>query len=156
MTVPERVTGIGDFAFWECSALTNISLPDTITDFGIDAFFGCNQLPPILFSTGGKILFCYSHLNTDTDYSLPEGVATIANGAFAYCESLTSVTFPESLARIGDFAFWECSGLETIYFKGDAPEIGEEVFSGDPLLYYLAGAFGWTTPTWNGKATYEY
>ncbi len=153
VTVPESVTGIGDFAFWECSALTNISLPDTITDFGIDAFFGCNQLPPILFSTGGKILFCYSHLNTDTDYSLPEGVATIANGAFAYCESLTSVTFPESLARIGDFAFWECSGLETIYFKGDAPEIGEEVFSGDPLLYYLAGAFGWTTPTWNGYRT---
>ena len=153
ITIPETVTGIGDYTFWYCSGLTNISLPDTITRFGVDTFFGCDQLPPILFSTGGKILFCYSYLNTATDYSIPEGVTTIADGAFAFCDILTNITIPESLTRIGDYAFWECSDLTEVYFQGDAPEVGEDIFTDDPLLYYLAGASGWTTPTWNGYRT---
>ena len=176
ITVPDSVTGIGDYAFWYCSGLTNISLPDSVTRFGIDAFYGCDKLPPILFSVGGKILFLYSDTNTDTEYSIPEGVTTIADGAFSYCEILTSLTLPESLTRIENYAFWYCTGLAKItvpesvtrlggwafygcdsltnaYFKGDAPELGETVFTSDPLLCYIAGASGWTTPTWNGYRT---
>ena len=176
VTLAESVTGIGDYAFWDCTRLTHISIPDTITRFGIDSFYGCEQLPPILFSVGGKILFLYSYLNTETEYSIPEGVVTIADTAFAFCEYLASITIPESLTRIGGYAFWYCTGLTEItfpesvtsleemafygcdnlrsaYFQGDAPELGEEVFTSDPTLYYTAGASGWTTPTWNGYRT---
>ncbi len=176
VTIPDNVTGFGDYAFWECSGLTNISLPDTMTRFGIDAFYGCDQLPPILFSVGGKILFVYSYYITEPEYSIPEGVVTIANGAFAFCDYLVSLTIPESLTHIGDYAFWYCTGmteitfpesittlenwafygcsnLDAAYFKGDAPELGEEVFDSDPILYYSAGTSGWTTPTWNGYRT---
>jgi hypothetical protein len=176
VTIPESVTSIGDYAFWDCYGLTNISLPDTITRFGINAFYGCDKLPPVLFSVGGKILFVYSYLNTEPDYSIPEGVVTIADGAFAYCDYLVNLTLPESLTRIENYAFWYCPGMAEItfpesvtslgswafygcssltsaYFKGDAPELGEEVFDSDPILYYSAGTSGWTTPTWNGYRT---
>ena len=176
VTIPESVTSIGDYAFWDCYGLTNISLPDTITRFGIDIFYGCDELPPVLFSVGGKILFVYSYSNTEPDYSIPEGVVTIADGAFAYCDYLVSLTLPESLTRIENYAFWYCTGMTEItvpenvtslgswafygcssltsaYFKGDAPELGEDVFDSDPILYYSAGTSGWTRPTWNGYRT---
>jgi hypothetical protein len=54
---------------------------------------------------------------------------------------------------IGDRAFYNCGNLTTIHFKGDAPELGNEVFSSDPVFYYIEGASGWTTPTWKGYRT---
>ena len=80
------------------------------------------------------------------------GVTSIGGEAFSSCSQLKSVTIPAGVIYIGDSAF-RYTPLSEVYFKGDAPEVGYFVFSSDPLLYYIQGKAGWTTPSWNGYRT---
>jgi hypothetical protein len=80
------------------------------------------------------------------------GVTSIGGKAFYTCTQLKSVTIPASVTSIENSAF-SGSPLSEVYFEGDAPEVGYSVFSSNPLLYYIQGKEGWTTPTWNGYRT---
>jgi len=59
---------------------------------------------------------------------IPEGVTSIGEKAFAYCESLESITIPDSVASIGDGAFYYCSSLETITFGDSVVSFGDNIF----------------------------
>jgi hypothetical protein len=88
------------------------------------------------------------------DITIPDNVTSIGYNAFELCGSLTSITIPNGVTSIGWGAFRYCGNLKTVYFKGDAPELGEWVFfDAAPILYYIEGASGWTTPFWNGYQT---
>ena len=87
------VTSIGDRAFFYCSSLTAITIPDGVTSIGDDAFFGCSSLTAI---------------------TLPDGVTSIGGGAFYGCSSLTTITIPEGVTSIGEYAFYSCSSLAAI------------------------------------------
>ena len=79
------VTTIGDKAFFYCSSLTSVSIPDSVTSIGEWAFSGCRGL---------------------TSVSIPDSVTSIGNLAFYACSNLTSVNyFPDSVASIGSGAF---------------------------------------------------
>jgi hypothetical protein len=41
ISIPDTVTSIGKFAFYECQSLADIDLPDSVKDIGKDAFTGC-------------------------------------------------------------------------------------------------------------------
>ena len=99
--IPDSLASMGEGAFRYCSNLKEITIPDGLTRIGIDAFYECNQLPLILLSVGGKTLVRYSEANTASQYSIPACVTSIADAAFAYCESLKNVTLTENLAYIG-------------------------------------------------------
>ena len=60
---------------------------------------------------------------------IPEGVTSIGEKAFAYCESLESITIPDSVASIGDGAFYYCSSLETITFGDSVVSFGDNIFT---------------------------
>ncbi len=87
------VTSIYYGAFSNCTSLTSIELPDSLTTIGERAFYDCPSLESIV---------------------IPEGVTTIGYEAFRYCESLTSIVIPEGVTTIGSFAFYICTSL-TIY-----------------------------------------
>ena len=101
------VTAIGSAAFQGCSALKNVTIPESVTSIGTLAF---------------------SNLSNLTTLSLGKGIKTIGKYAFFTCNHLPSVTIPESVTSISDYAFENC-GLHTLTIKGPIESMGSQVFA---------------------------
>ena len=134
VTLPNSVTSIGDYAFFGCSGLTSIEIPNSVTSIGYDAFEHCSGLtsvtiPNSVTSIGDYAFYGCSSL---TSVTLPNSVTSIGDRAFYGCSSLTSVTIPNSVTSIGDRAFYDCSGLTS-------PVYNTHVFAFMPTSY--SGAF---------------
>ncbi len=100
---------VSDYAFYNCSSLTNIILPEGVTSIGSHAFSGCESLTLIV---------------------IPESVTSIGSHAFSGCESLTSIVIPESVTSIGSYAFSGCESLASIVIPEGVTSIGSYAFSG--------------------------
>jgi hypothetical protein len=84
-----------------------------------------------------------------TNVTIPGSVTNIGLSAFAGCASLTDVTIPGSVANIGDNAFSQCDSLTGVFLAGNAPAADADVFGDDssnPVIYYLPGTSGWSSP----------
>lgn len=81
VTIPDSITSIPDAAFVNCSKLTNISIPNSVTYIGFSAFSSCTSLKSI---------------------TLPSSLSTIGNSAFAGCPSSMTVTYPGSKTQWDD------------------------------------------------------
>ena len=110
LTLPSSVTKIGCYALSNCIGLTSLTLPSSITEIGELAFLNCSGL---------------------TSLTIPSGVTSIGSGAFFCCYGLISLTIPSSVTSIGGFAFNDCSGLTSIYaYMEKLPETGSNLFLG--------------------------
>ncbi len=90
------ITSIGDYAFYNCSALASVSIPDGVTSIGANTFRGCSNLASV---------------------SIPDGVTSIGNNAFRDCSNLASVSIPDGVTSIGTYAFGQCGALTSATFK---------------------------------------
>ena len=117
IVVPNSVISIGDRAFSCCSSLSSIVIPDSVTDIGNDAFSHCSSLSSIV---------------------IPDSVTDIGNDAFSHCSSLSNIVIPDSVTSIGDYAFSGCSSLSNIVIPDSVISIGNGVFSGCLLLEYIS------------------
>ncbi len=112
-----RVTSIGDHAFFKCSSLTSVTIPESVTSIGSSAFYRCSSLASITIPEGvtsiGK--YAFGGCSSMTSITIPEGVTSIGFMAFSDCSSLTSISIPSSVTSIGPFAFYDCSCLTEIY-----------------------------------------
>ena len=119
----ERILSLGEittlpngnlnFGFCKnCTLLTYVNLPDTLTSIGDYAFYGCTALPEI---------------------TLPAGVTSIGNYAFERCTSLSSIALPEGLTAIGQGAFLRCSALSLVIDLPNLTTLGKDAFSLDDV-----------------------
>ncbi|MBR5821287.1 MAG: leucine-rich repeat protein [Alistipes sp.] len=113
MIIPESVTTIGDYAFYWCRSLTSVTIPDSVTTIGEHTFYNCSSLRSVTIpdsvTTIGEDAF--ADCSSLTSVTIPDSVTTIGVGAFLDCSSLTSVTIGDSVTTIGDWAFSDCSSL---------------------------------------------
>ena len=129
ITIPDSVTSIGDKAFYGCSSITSITIPDSVTSIGSSAFSGCTgelmvncNIPSASSSSGA---FCNSNF---TKVTIGDSVTSIGDYAFSGCSSLTSITIPDSVASIGKYAFYYCRNITSITIPNGVTSIGNSAF----------------------------
>lgn len=108
VTIPDSVTAIPDDAFGFCSQLTNISIPNSVTFIGFSAFNSCTSLKSI---------------------TLPSSLSTIQSYAFYNCGNLKTIRIPVSVTSIGNCAFDVCPSLMTVTYPGSKTQ-WDAIFKG--------------------------
>ncbi len=147
ITIPEGVTSIGQYAFSDCSSLTSITIPEGVTSIGTGAFQSCSSLTEITIPEGVTSIgdTAFIECSSLTSITIPEGVTSIGNHTFAGCSNLTEITIPEGVISIGDYAFVECSSLTEITINGNISTLGSYAFSGCRNLTKLTLGAGVTS-----------
>ena len=129
--IPESVTNIGEHAFSECHSLKSINIPDSVTRIGYSAFKSCGCLtsisipPSVTTIEDGTFLGCDSLRNIN----IPDTVTRIGRSAFEDCDSLTSINIPPSLTTIEDGTFLCCHSLRNINIPDTVTSIEDYAFS---------------------------
>jgi len=128
------VTSIGSNAFYGCSNLISVTIPEGVISIGLCAFYGCSNLISITIPEGvtsiGSMAFAFC--SGLTSLTIPDSVINIDMGAFGYCSNLTSITILGKVANIEVYyTFYNCSNLTSITIA----EINENYSSHDGVLY---------------------
>lgn len=149
---------IGDGAFVDCTSLVSLTVPESVTKTGTDAFRGCTSLDGVYINDIAA--WCGMNFGRGDIYSnplyyagnlyvrgelvsaleIPDGVEKIADFAFCGCTSVKSVNMGKA-AEIGDCAFWNCVNLKNVGLGG-VTRIGESAFGGCVSLESLTLPYG--------------
>ena len=126
------VTSIGNYAFWVCTGLTSITIPDSVTSIGSYTFSGCTGLTSITIPDSVTSIGSYAFYNCTglTGITIGNSVTSIGRSEFEGCTGLTSITIPESVTSIGSYAFEGCTGLTGITIGNSVTSIGSHAFYG--------------------------
>ena len=149
------VTSIGELAFRYCSGLSAVTIPNSVTSIGQYAFFETgwynSQPDGVLYldnwligykgekPTGAIVItegtrgiadYAFYQCSDLTAVTIPNSVRNIGNGAFNECNSLTAVTIPDGITSIGEHTFYNCSSLTSITIPSSVTSIGYAAFFG--------------------------
>ena len=137
INIPNSVTTIGDWAFRACKSLTSITIPNSVVIIIGNPFYGWHGIlnneskayiyeDHVLFNKNKTTLIAYRA--KETNYTIPNSVTTIGEGAFSGCKSLISINIPNSVTTIGENAFGWCESLTNINIPNSVTTIGEKAF----------------------------
>ena len=129
----EGVTTISDYMFTDCTALTTLVLPDTITSIGTSAFYNCGSWQGKVnladYEKIGSYAF-YNCTNITGDFTLSDKITYIGNSTFYNCVGLTGKTsLTEKVTSIGSYTFYNCTGLTSINMPNTISQIGSYAFN---------------------------
>ena len=125
-TIQNTVTSIGDYAFYKCAQLTDISIPNTVIEIGNKVFYGCDGLTEPVYN---DTYFVYLPTGyASSEYTIPNGIKHIAGSAFYDCDGLTAITIPNTVTSIGEWAFYSCGGLTSVTINDSITSIGDGAF----------------------------
>ena len=130
VTIPNSVTSIGDKAFENCSSLASVTIPTGVTSIGGSTFSGCSGLTSVTIPNSVTSIgsWAFSDCSGLTSVTIPTGVTSIEANAFRNCSGLTSVTIPTGVTSIGWGAFQRCSGLTSVTIPTGVTFIGQSAF----------------------------
>lgn len=123
IVVEEGITEIGEYNFFNCTALKNVQLPNTLRTLKGSGTISLTQ-------DGTSVRYgCFQECTALEMIVLPEGIETIENCAFFGCTSLKKVVFPNSLKTLAYGAFCDCTALTTVTFGNELTEVGDYCFT---------------------------
>ena len=136
LILPNGITAIYNYAFYNCNKLTSIKIPNSVTNIGYDAFYGCYSLTSIEIPNSVTSIgdYAFAGCSSLTSIEIPDSVTSIGDSAFYYCSSLTSVTIGDSVTSIGKYAFYNCSSLTSVVIGNSVTSIGYWAFYNCSLL----------------------
>ena len=141
ITIPAQVTyngknfnvvSIGEYAFRDCSSLTSVTIPNSITSIKSYAFYGCSAIVNLTIPTSVKEIGmgAFEGCSSLSQMILPQGLPVIEDETFYGCSSLQGVVIPSSITAVGEEAFSRCNSLISIYcFPATAPECEMSAFT---------------------------
>ena len=114
--IPDGVESIEYAAFSDCTSITELEIPSSVTNVGRSIMAGCSALRDVRINaalpTFGYMAFSHSGM---TNLVLASGVTNIDNHAFADSSSLVGVTIPQTVQRICARSFYEnCPSLTSV------------------------------------------
>lgn len=130
VTIPDYVTYIGTDAFSSCTGLTSIKISNSVNIIGQGTFSYCTSLKSITLPNSVEILgpYAFDNCTNLSSVTLSNSMTYIGECAFSRCSALKSVTIPKSVTEIGSFAFADCSGLTTVKIYNSSASIGKSAF----------------------------
>ena len=143
VTIPNSVTKIGNYAFWGCDALESITIPDSVTSIGKYAFSSCKALKSVTIGNSVISIGSYAFEDCDalTSINIPNSVTSIGEWAFSLCSALKSVTIGDSVTEIGSHAFRYCDALTSVTIPNSVTSIGNCAFKICRALTSFYGKF---------------
>lgn len=132
VTIPSSVTSLGNNAFANFTSLPDIVIPNTVTNLGAGAFQSCTSLTNVVLSSkittlGPSTFTGCTGLQT---FAVPANITDIEDHAFYDCTSLLSITIPEGVTNIGYATFADCIALGGIQLPDSALSLGSSMFYG--------------------------
>lgn len=141
VTIPEGITEIGAGAFSQNTRITAVKFPGTLTSVGQNAFYKCSALESVIIpesgveTIGDNAFYSCTMLKTVT---LPSTLKSLGSNAFSDCSALSTPVLPASLQTIGNSAFWHCTGMTgTLTLPGSIVTYGNGVFNGCTSLEHV-------------------
>ncbi len=124
-SVPDGCTRVEEYAFMGCTHLESINI-DNITELGRDAFYYCTSLktiriPDSITELEGSV---FGNCNSMETIQLPANLRKIGSGCFYSCFMLKEIEIPETVTTIESNAFFNCASLKTIHLTKNVTEIG--------------------------------
>lgn len=135
------VTSIGYEAFFRCSNLKSVIIPNTVTSIGDLSFYKCTDLTSVMVGINVTSIgtLAFNQCKSITSITIPNGVVSIGSSAFSNCSSLSSVNIGNSVTSIGEYAFQNCSSLTTIIIPNSVKNIGHHAFDACSLRTLVIG-----------------
>ena len=129
VSMPESITSIDYDAFYECENLESVTLPESLTTLGSDAFYFCKSLKAVKIPSGVRAIpsSCFNGCSSLESVTIPEGVTSIEGSAFWSC-NLNALTLPESLETIGSYAFCNNCVLKSVNIPAKVKTIESDAF----------------------------
>ena len=114
--IPDSITSIGESVFWECSSLGDVKIGNGVTSINQSSFCGCTSLSNVIIGSSVSVIGqgAFSSCKSLSNITIPDSVTHIANYAFNWCSSLTNVTIGKCVSNIGSYVFSGCSSLISI------------------------------------------
>ena len=163
--IPSGVTSIDSCAFADCTGLTSVTIPDSVTSLGDNVFGSWREGPTsftsinvaesnadyssddgVLFNKDKTMLIRYPTGKTNISYEIPNSVSIIDDNAFRGCTGLTSVTIPNGVTSIDIFTFERCTSLTSVTIPNSVDFIDVSAFDHCPNLvdvYYTGTEEQW-------------
>jgi hypothetical protein len=146
VVLKDGTLSIADFAFFNCSNLTSLTIPSSLTTIGYMSFYLCNGLENIIVASGSTTYDSRNDCNAIIETAsntlimgckntvIPYSVITIGENAFFMCEGLTRLDIPNSVTTIGKYSFYGCTGLTSVIIPNSVTTIGNFAFEGCSAL----------------------
>lgn len=178
VSLPDGLTGIGEYAFCGCDKIGEINIPSSVLKIGAGAFEQCDSLtgvviPGTVKSVADYTFSCCTQLENVTlpdglesigaaafdscaklkSINIPSGVTYIGDGAFFGCALIENAEIPDGVSRIGNLTFCNCSSLKNVTVGAGVTEIGDGAFANCTSLSKVI--FNGTTAQWKALTESE-
>ena len=126
------VTKIPKYAFYGCTGLTQLHLPDTVRIIESDAFTYCSGLTEAKFGNGVTQIgsAAFSYCTALSRVSMGNNVTALGDYCFAYCTKLETIQLSQNLKQLGQRVFYDCTALEQLHFANALESVGSYAFYG--------------------------
>ena len=130
VTIPDTVVNLGEYTFNSCPNLTSVKIGNSVTSVGNQTFYGCTSLTSIIIpdSVESIGICAFSDCTNLKSVSFGDGVTNIGKSAFDGCTNLISVIIPDSVTSIGSYAFYDCANLASATIGNGVTNIGNHAF----------------------------